>query len=84
VPVAIAGHNHYYSRCTVDGIQHVTTAGGGAPLYGCDHGSPYLVAWAKAYHYLSVLADQNTLEVKAIDIFGTVLDSFTVDKSLKN
>lgn len=81
VPVAIAGHNHYYSRCTVDGIEHVTTAGGGAPLYGCDPGSPHLVAWAKAYHYVSLLAEGNTLEVKAIDIFGTVLDSFSVEKN---
>lgn len=33
VDLVLNGHNHYYSRAVVDGVQHITTGGGGAPLY---------------------------------------------------
>ncbi len=32
VQIVIAGHEHYYSRLVVDGIQYITTGGGGAEL----------------------------------------------------
>ncbi len=78
VRVVIAGHNHYYARCEVDGVQYVTTAGGGAPLYGCDPFSPYLVSCARAYHYCELEFDGPRLDMRAVDIAGSVIDSFTV------
>jgi len=32
----IGGHNHFYARAVVNGIQHITTGGGGAALHSPD------------------------------------------------
>ena len=34
--MVFTGHEHLYQRKTVDGITHVITGGGGAPMYGKD------------------------------------------------
>ncbi|MCX7013994.1 MAG: metallophosphoesterase family protein, partial [Candidatus Sumerlaeota bacterium] len=31
VDIVFGGHNHYYARCDVSGVHHITTGGGGAP-----------------------------------------------------
>jgi len=35
VSFAICGHNHYYSRAVINGVQHITTGGGGMILTDC-------------------------------------------------
>ncbi|MBI3683978.1 MAG: metallophosphoesterase, partial [Acidobacteria bacterium] len=32
VSIVFAGHNHFYSRAALNGVTHITTGGGGAPL----------------------------------------------------
>ena len=39
VDFVVGGHNHYYARCDVDGVHHITTGGGGAPRIGAVTGS---------------------------------------------
>jgi hypothetical protein len=78
VAILFAGHNHYYARAVVDDIQHVTTGGGGAPLYTPNPSYPYIIATAKAHHFCAVEIDGPTLHFEAIDTAGTVIDSFTV------
>ncbi len=67
VQIVLAGHNHFYSRCVVDGIQHVTNGVGGAPYYGIDLTRPYVVT-----------ATANTLAVCKVDIQGDSLTCTTV------
>jgi predicted phosphodiesterase len=78
VDVCFAGHNHYYARCVVNGVHHVTTGAGGAPLYTPVPGQPYLVTSAKEYEYCKIEIDGNRLTLEALTPDGTVLDSFAI------
>jgi hypothetical protein len=75
VPIVFAGHNHYYARAVVNGVHHVTTGGGGAPLYDPDPGYPYVVAAASAHHYCRIEIDGSSLAFYAMSA-SAVLDSF--------
>ncbi|HVP15083.1 MAG TPA: metallophosphoesterase, partial [Terriglobales bacterium] len=81
VAAVFNGHNHYYARCVVNGIQHVTTGGGGAPLNtGCT-GQPNEVAYVSAYEYCKVAIDGGVMHMDAINrTGGTVIDSFTITR----
>jgi hypothetical protein len=82
VPIVFGGHNHYYARAVVNGVQHVTTGGGGAPLDTPDLGQPHVVAGASAYHYCQIAIDAGTLHFKAVNsTTGAVIDSFTVHRT---
>ncbi len=76
VAAVFGGHNHYYARALVDGVEHITTGGGGAPLYTPDLGAPQIVSAARAYHFCALEICSGVLTFKAVGIDGTVLDSF--------
>ncbi len=78
VSLVLAGHNHYYARCSVDGVQHVTTGGGGAPLYTPNPDRPHVVTAAKAYHFCRVEIMGRELRFTAEDLDGRVLDAFVL------
>jgi hypothetical protein len=78
VSIVFAGHNHYYARAVVNDVQHVTTGGGGAPLYAPNPSYPNVVAAAMAHHFCAVEIDGDVLDFKAITKAGTVIDSFTI------
>ncbi len=80
VSLVLAGHNHYYARCDVDGVQHITTGGGGAPLYTPRPDHPHVVAAAKAYHFCRVEIRGGELRFVAQDLDGRVLDAFTLHR----
>jgi len=79
VSIVFGGHNHYYARAVVDGVQHLTIGGGGAPLYAPDPTSPYVVASAQSYHYTRITIDGAHLGFAAVN-GAAVLDSFTLDR----
>lgn len=81
VPIIFAGHNHYYARAVVNGVQHVTTGGGGAPLRTPDPSYPYVVVTAEGHHYCKIAIDGGTLDLEAVAPDGTLLDSFTIRQS---
>jgi hypothetical protein len=78
VPIVFGGHNHYYARAVVDGIHHITTGGGGAPLYNPDPNYPYVVASSKSYHYCKIEIAGNSLLFTVVMPNGTVIDSFSL------
>ncbi len=78
VPIVFAGHNHYYARALVNGVHHITTGGGGAPLRDPDLGYPYVVTGISAYNYCKVEIDGAFLDFIAITRSGTVIDTFSV------
>jgi hypothetical protein len=78
VAIVFGGHNHYYARAEVDGVEHITTGGGGAPLYAPDTTYPNVVAARMAYHYCTVEIDRNMLAFKAQTPAGEVIDEFTL------
>jgi hypothetical protein len=78
VAMLFAGHNHYYARAVVNGVQHVTTGGGGAPLYDPNPAYPNIVTVAKAHHTCIVEINGGTLHFEAVTPEGTLLDSLTL------
>jgi hypothetical protein len=81
IKVVFAGHNHYYARCLVDGVHHVTTGGGGAPLYAPNPDAPNVVAAAQVYHFCELDIQGDQLNFVARDRNGNVIDSFTTDNT---
>lgn len=69
VRTVFAGHEHFYQRKTVDGIIHVITGGGGAPLYLKDEEGGF-------YHYIHVTVDGDSVTAEVVDINGKIRDKF--------
>ncbi len=69
VDAVFAGHEHFYQRKSVDGIAHVITGGGGAPLYGDEKDGAY-------YHYIYITVDGDRANAEVVDINGKVRDGF--------
>lgn len=83
VDMVMYGHNHWYERVTVNGIVHLTTGGGGAPLLPRSllsgdkvEGSEINVA---AFHWCVVSVNDETVKVDVIKHrTHRVLDSFEI------
>ena len=83
VDLILAGHNHHYARAEITGVQHVTTGGGGAPLYDfyddVEQRAGYR-AHAMAYHYCLIETDSTSMNVTVYGVpGGEVLDQFTLN-----
>ncbi len=78
VAMVFGGHNHYYARAVVNGIEHITAGGGGAPLYDPTPTYPNVVASAKAHHVCTVEIEGSSLHFEAVTPAGVVLDSLTL------
>lgn len=82
VAVLFAGHNHYYARAEVNGVEHITAGGGGAPLYPPDTAYPHVVTGTRALHYCKVEIDGDSLELTVAKPGGKVIDHFTLTRTL--
>lgn len=69
VDAVFAGHEHFYQRKSVDGILHVITGGGGAPMYLKDEDGGF-------YHYIRVSVDNDKVNTEVVDSSGKVRDTF--------
>jgi hypothetical protein len=81
VDMVFAGHNHYYARAAVNGVYHITTGGGGAPLYTPDPGyTPEVIVASESNHFCKVEIEGNTLTFAAVKPDGTEIDTFSLSK----
>ena len=78
VQFVINGHNHYYSRAVVNGVQHITTGGGGAPLYTPDSSRPHIVTTDASYHFCKIDINDAALTFTAIRADGTEIESINL------
>jgi hypothetical protein len=84
VHLVIGGHNHYYARAVVktsagDSVFHITTGGGGAPLYNPDLKSENIVTATKVNHFCKVnILNNSELQVEAVSSAGKVIDNFSI------
>ena len=69
VDAVFAGHEHFYQRKTIDGIIHVITGGGGAPMYLKDEEGGF-------YHFVRVVVDGDKISADVVDSSGNVRDTF--------
>ena len=76
--VLLAGHEHNYERTTPqEGIVHVVT-GGGKDLR--DVGSRDFTEVSKSeLHFLLVEVVDGSMEIKAINVGGAIIDSFSIE-----
>ncbi len=82
VPLVVQGHEHYYSRCLVNGITYLTIAGGGADLYDPipydTEPIPYILKAKKVYHFAKFEISGSTMTVTIIDKDGRIVDVFKI------
>ena len=83
VAVVHAGHNHYYARCVVNGVQHITAGGGGAPLRTPDPEQPNVVTTDESLHFIKYKISGPRLSVSAIRSDGSIIESFEVVKAMQ-
>jgi hypothetical protein len=86
VDLVLNGHDHNYQRfASADGATYVVTGGGGASLYpvdDCPEGTPDLVAsYDDEHSFLYLTADPTRLVGTAVDVRGTVIDTFEASAS---
>ncbi|PYM09804.1 MAG: hypothetical protein DME18_17415, partial [Verrucomicrobia bacterium] len=89
VDLVLAGHSHIYERfrpiANVTGpdtwpITHITTGGGGAPLYTV-YSHPALETQASTNHFVLIEATPTRLSGRALTTNETVIDTFELKKS---
>ena len=80
VPIVLGGHNHYYARAVVNGIEHITTGGGGAPLYVPNRSYPNIVVTSQTHNFCKIEIDGDHLHFTAVSLAGAVIDSFTLSR----
>ncbi len=69
VNAVFAGHEHYYERRSTDGIIHIITGGGGAPIYDKEE-------YGGFNHFVQVTVDGDKVNGEVVDISGKVRDRF--------
>jgi len=84
VDIIFAGHNHYYARAVVDGVQHITTGGGGAPLRTPDPGYENIVVAVETHHFCELDIQGDDLYFFARDKFGAEIDGFVMNQLASN
>jgi len=78
VDAVFSGHDHFYQRHVVNGIQYVVTGGGGAPLYEGGPALPTEVFRAEEHHYVALSVSGKAAEARVVNIDGETIDTFTV------
>jgi hypothetical protein len=79
VDIVFAGHNHNYSRCTVNGVTHLTTGGGGAPQVTPDpYYNPYIDACERALHFCKIAINGTQLDATIVRADGSWIETFTL------
>ena len=76
VDIVFAGHNHYYARAEVNNVVHITTGGGGAPLYAPDSGYPYIVKAVETFEFCRIDISGSELHCEVVKADGSIIDSF--------
>jgi len=82
VQIVINGHNHYYSRAVLNGVHHITSGGGGAPLYSPNNSSPHIAKVDQSNHYCKLVITGGTLHFYAIRSNGTQIEDFTLNTQI--
>jgi hypothetical protein len=78
VQLAHNGHDHCYSRASVEGIQHIVSGGGGAPLHKVDDSFDYIKKAEATHHFMRYDIDGDLMKVFAIRADLTIIESFEV------
>jgi hypothetical protein len=78
VEAVFSGHEPFYERGLIDGLNFLVVGGGGAPLEEPDSAFPSVQAARQALSYAVLEVCGCHVAGQAKDIFGNVFDSFTL------
>jgi predicted phosphodiesterase len=78
VDIVFVGHEHVYERSFKDGITHVTTGGGGAPLHLQLRHNPYGQIFRAVHHFCVLQVTGQTLDVRVYDTELAIVDEFSL------
>lgn len=90
VAILFAGHNHYYARAVVkndngDSVIHITTGGGGGPLYTPQPGMENVVTASKNWHFCKInIVNDDLLQFEAVSDSGEIIDEFSINRTPAN
>lgn len=80
ISMIFSAHNHNYTRALVNCVYHITTGGGGAPLYEINLSDPNIETSIKKNHFCKIEINDNILTFYAVSNDGDIIDSFTITK----
>jgi len=82
VDAAFFGHDHNYQRYLKNGVQYITTGGGGAPLYDVKMPDPAIVQKVVSIeNFVTASVEGKTARFTALDIDGNKLDELEIRHS---
>ncbi len=79
IKLVLTGHNHYYSRAEVEGVTHITTGGGGAPLY-MPRKKKNIITIDRSFHFCKIDVSMDSLVISAIRSDGSQIEKFTINR----
>jgi 3',5'-cyclic AMP phosphodiesterase CpdA len=78
VDVVLSGHDHNYERTKPqNGVTYIVSGGGGAELRDVGRSS-FTAASAKKHHFVDLNVHADRIEGRAVDVDGTVFDTFSI------
>ncbi len=85
VDAVFEGHDHFYARHEMGGINHIVTGGGGAPLYDFQpwpqpQTMPGYHAHDKSNHYMVIDLEPEIATLRSFRLDGTLIDEFTLER----
>ena len=81
VQFVLSGHNHFYSRANVSNVMHITSGGGGAPLY-TPTSQQNIVKMDKSNHFCKLDINKNGLKFTAERSDGSIIETFNYVNSI--
>ncbi|MBN1478373.1 metallophosphoesterase [Candidatus Sumerlaeota bacterium] len=78
VDILLMGHTHDYERGTLDGVVHVITGGGGAPLDHFVQNWDFFEVYESTYQFCLLDISPERIEFQAKTPDGRVIDEFTL------
>lgn len=78
VAIVMSGHNHYYARCDVNGVQYITSGGGGVELDDPGSDYPFVAIAEKTHHFIRYEIFNNQMIVTAVRDDGSVIERFAI------
>lgn len=82
VTAVFSGHDHVYERAEKNGLRYFVSGGAGAPLYPRSPRASAIdkaavVRFERAYHYLRVSVSAGVVDVTAVRVDGSTIESVT-------
>ncbi|MFX0102207.1 MAG: hypothetical protein ACFFCS_21760, partial [Candidatus Hodarchaeota archaeon] len=75
----LGGHEHAYQRFTVNGVEYITS-GATSSFHHHDYNFENMQLNVHKYHFLTIEVGENEMEIKAIPLFGPLIETLKIQK----